>query len=109
MSAVVDASGALWSWGQNTYGQLGHGCAGEPQQRPTRVAGLSGERVTHAEAQLAVVVAVTKRGDAYTFGHDASGRLGHGDTIDRYSPEVVEALRARWLAKSGRRGSWAAM
>lgn len=32
------------------------------------------------------------QGEIYTFGNGAHGQLGHGDTKDRYSPEIIQGL-----------------
>lgn len=37
-------------------------------------------------------VFLTKQGQVYTCGANAHGQLGHGDTLDRPTPKVIEAL-----------------
>ena len=31
-------------------------------------------------------MAITERGNVYSWGRGTSGQLGHGDAVDRYSP-----------------------
>lgn len=41
------------------------------------------------------VLAVTYDHTVYSWGEGGCGQLGHGDTVSRHSPQLVEALKNR--------------
>lgn len=45
-------------------------------------------------AGLSFTVFLTSHGNVYTCGTNAHGQLGHGDTLDRPTPKVVELLES---------------
>ncbi|KAL0246729.1 hypothetical protein GEMRC1_007940 [Eukaryota sp. GEM-RC1] len=86
----VTRDGFLYSWGQNSKGQLG---LGDTTNRlvPTKV-GLS--NVVQASAGFEYSLVRLGNGDVYSFGGAGwSGRLGHGSwSIDEYFPRRIESL-----------------
>ncbi|KAL8525231.1 hypothetical protein ACS0TY_014743 [Phlomoides rotata] len=92
MTVVLTSSGHVFSAGSNKYGQLGN-----PQsdgKLPTLVQDrLVGEFVEQISCGDDHVAVLTLRGEVFTWGRGANGRLGHGDTEDRNSPTLIEALR----------------
>lgn len=89
-SLAVAESGDLYTWGAGTNGKLGHGDE-ENRNVPTKVEALSGI-IVRAEAGCDHTVAVTNRGELYTWGQGESGRLGHGSTSNERLPRRVDAL-----------------
>ncbi|XP_010276611.1 PREDICTED: uncharacterized protein LOC104611308 [Nelumbo nucifera] len=92
LTVALTTSGHVYAMGSPVYGQLGN-----PQadgKLPTRVEGKLLKNFVEEIACGAYHVAVlTSRTEVYTWGKGANGRLGHGDTDDKNSPTLVEALK----------------
>ncbi|CAA0805850.1 Regulator of chromosome condensation (RCC1) family with FYVE zinc finger domain [Striga hermonthica] len=92
LTVALTTSGHVYVMGSPVYGQLGN-----PQadgKLPARVEGKLARSFVEEIACGAYHVAVlTSRTEVYTWGKGANGRLGHGDTDDRSSPTLVEALK----------------
>lgn len=80
----------VYSWGSGTNYQLGTGNA-HLQKLPCKVDSLHGSVIKLISAAKFHSVAVTTRGEVYTWGFGRGGRLGHPDfDIHRY--ELVSYL-----------------
>ncbi|KAL4600670.1 hypothetical protein ACB092_11G214900 [Castanea dentata] len=92
LTVALTTTGHVYTMGSPVYGQLG-----DPQadgKLPIRVEGKLTRNFVEEIACGAYHVAVlTSRTEVYTWGKGANGRLGHGDTDDRNSPSLVEALK----------------
>lgn len=92
LTVALTTSGHVYTMGSHVYGQLGN-----PQadgKFPARVEGKLTKSFVEEIACGAYHVAVlTSKTEVYTWGKGANGRLGHGDTDDRNSPTLVEALK----------------
>ncbi|XP_039034310.1 PH, RCC1 and FYVE domains-containing protein 1-like isoform X2 [Hibiscus syriacus] len=92
LTVVLTTSGHVYTVGSPVYGQLGN-----PQadgKVPTRVEGkLSKSFVEEISCGSYHVAVLTSRTEVYTWGKGANGRLGHGNTDDKNSPTLVEALK----------------
>jgi alpha-tubulin suppressor-like RCC1 family protein len=88
-NAAVTANGDLYTWGDNIYGQLGHGDT-QDKYSPTKVAGLT--NVVAVSLGGSHSAAITANGDLYTWGYNEYGELGHGDNDNRHIPTKVESL-----------------
>ncbi|KAL2557275.1 Regulator of chromosome condensation (RCC1) family with FYVE zinc finger domain [Forsythia ovata] len=92
MTVALTTLRRVYTMGSPVYGQLG-----SPQadgKLPSRVEGKLAKSFVEEIACGAYHVAVlTSRTEVYTWGKGANGRLGHGDTDDRNSPTLVEALK----------------
>ncbi|XP_042456770.1 PH, RCC1 and FYVE domains-containing protein 1-like isoform X1 [Zingiber officinale] len=90
----LTTSGQVFTMGSSVYGQLGN-----PQsdgKLPCLVEDkLVGECVAEVACGSYHVAVLTSRGEVYTWGKGANGRLGHGDLEDRKVPNLVEALKDR--------------
>jgi alpha-tubulin suppressor-like RCC1 family protein len=80
-AVVLTASGAVYSWGGNQYGQLGQarneGDEDAANTTPLPVAMPAGQgRVTQIAAGGSHVLAVTSSGQLYGWGADGSGQTG---------------------------------
>lgn len=90
-SLVVTTTGELYSFGFGAYGRLGHGDR-EDVHLPKRIEGpLTGHVVKDALAGLEHSVVLTERGQVYTFGNDAHGKLGHGNKASLALPHGVRS------------------
>ena len=125
-TAVVCRRGGLYTWGQGTFGALGHGDL-KPQGRPRRVERLAGYRSVTVSAgawhTAAIVAAPSDRWPSerceghlpgtpstptthagghfwlYTWGDGSHGKLGHGDEKKRLVPEQVLALGSESIVR----------
>ncbi|XVF69471.1 hypothetical protein PTKIN_Ptkin11bG0085000 [Pterospermum kingtungense] len=92
LTVALTTSGHVYTVGSPVYGQLGN-----PQadgKVPKRVEGkLSKSFVEEISCGAYHVAVLTSRTEVYTWGKGANGRLGHGDTDDRNTPTLVEALK----------------
>ncbi|KAL6010052.1 hypothetical protein ACLOJK_000483 [Asimina triloba] len=92
LTVALTTSGHVYTMGSTVYGQLGN-----PQadgKLPVRVEGkLQKNFVLEIACGAYHVAVLTSRTEVYTWGKGANGRLGHGDTDDRNSPTLVEALK----------------
>ena len=85
-SVAVDTAGNVWTWGDNTYGQLGDDSV-IPHSAPTQIAGIAGvEGVVAGENH---VLALLSDGTVWAWGYNLRGQLGVGDGTDRWVPTQV--------------------
>ncbi|CAH9140170.1 unnamed protein product [Cuscuta epithymum] len=101
-SALITSTGRLFTFGDGTFGVLGHGDR-ETVLFPREVSSLSGLRtvsvacgVWHTAAVVEVIVtqssASLSSGKLFTWGDGDKNRLGHGDKEPRLEPTCVPAL-----------------
>ncbi|GMH22288.1 hypothetical protein Nepgr_024131 [Nepenthes gracilis] len=101
-TALITASGQLFTFGDGTFGVLGHGDR-ESVSYPREVESLSGLRtiavacgVWHTAAVVEVIVnqssATVSSGKLFTWGDGDKNRLGQGDKEPRLKPTCVPAL-----------------
>ncbi|KAJ8751148.1 hypothetical protein K2173_016329 [Erythroxylum novogranatense] len=92
LTVALTTSGHVYTMGSPVYGQLGNTQA--DGKLPARVEGkLSKSFVEEIACGAYHVTVLTSKTEVYTWGKGANGRLGHGDTDDRSSPKLVEALK----------------
>ncbi|XVE95669.1 hypothetical protein REPUB_Repub02eG0118500 [Reevesia pubescens] len=101
-TALITSTGQLFTFGDGTFGVLGHGDRGNVSY-PREVESLSGLRtiavacgVWHTAAIVEVIVtqssASISSGKLFTWGDGDKNRLGHGDKEPRLKPTCVPAL-----------------
>ena len=93
---------ALWSWGSDVYGRLGHGTEDQHCGTPMEVRSLSGVRLIAVAVGSAHNIAIEEDGRCYTWGKCHYGQLGHGE-IDQNEliPRPVGALGAVSIVSVG--------
>ncbi len=86
---ATDASGSMFGWGRNTYGQLGIG-TNENQDGPISLNGqfplLDQETIDEIITGESHAFALTSQSRLFAWGYNAQGQLGTGDNINRFSP-----------------------
>lgn len=101
-TALVTSAGQLFTFGDGTFGVLGHGDT-ESATSPREVESLKGLKtvraacgVWHSAAVVEVMVSTTgsscASGKLFTWGDGDKGRLGHGDKDQRLVPTCVAAV-----------------
>lgn len=86
-SVAVKADGSVWTWGDNTYGQLGTGAA---SSSPVQVPGLSG--VVSVAAGKFFTLALRSDGTVWAWGDNTYGQLGNGSFTQSSTPVRVSGL-----------------
>ncbi|NXX71238.1 HERC5 ligase, partial [Spizella passerina] len=88
----VCEGGELFTWGQNTHGQLGVGSQTTLTAKPQLVERLKGIPLAQIAAGGAHSTCVSLSGAVFSWGKNSFGQLGLGDTKDRDCPTYVGAL-----------------
>ena len=99
-SALLTETFKLYTFGKNTYGQLGLGHT-SPISSPTLVTYLQTKKIETIVCGAEHTVAITNDGEVYTCGLNLKGQLGLGDTHNRNSPTLVENVSSRHLSYQG--------
>lgn len=87
---LATSCGALYSFGRNQNGQLGHGTTSDDLE-PRQVEALSEKRVTKVACGAEHSVCCTDDGEVYAWGWGRYGNIGDGETEDRHVPTKVKA------------------
>lgn len=91
-SMALGSFGELYTWGDNTYGQLGDGTT-VTNRHPKRVLGLIFEEVIVAiSAGSYSSYAVAASGRLYSWGYNSKGQLGINSTTNALMPMLVPDL-----------------
>ncbi|XP_057811083.1 ultraviolet-B receptor UVR8 [Salvia miltiorrhiza] len=93
-SLAVTSNGAVYSFGSNSSGQLGHGTTDE-ESRPSLIRSLQGIRIIHAAAGAGRTMLISDAGRVYAFGKDSFGEAEYGAQGNKLvtSPQLVESLK----------------
>lgn len=73
-TAAIKTDGSLWTWGYNTYGQLGNGSSGENSAVPKKVM----DSVAAVSCAGYYTAAIKTDGTLWTWGDNGCGQLGNG-------------------------------
>jgi alpha-tubulin suppressor-like RCC1 family protein len=82
----IKTDGTLWSWGGNSYGQLGQNNRTH-RSSPTQIG--TGTDWKYVSAGGAHVAAIKTNGTLWTWGYNYIGQLGQNNITDRSSPTQV--------------------
>jgi alpha-tubulin suppressor-like RCC1 family protein len=91
-TAALDFNNEVWVFGYNRHGQLGLGDINNrltPTKIPSQAFGLPAFRVKLIVAGGYHTVALDFNDEVWTFGYNAYGQLGLGDTINRSTPTQI--------------------
>jgi alpha-tubulin suppressor-like RCC1 family protein len=89
-SLAVISDGSVWSWGSNTFGQLGTGSA-QSAASPQLVSGISGT-ITQVAAGWSHSLALGSDGTVWAWGDNQYGELGDGNLIQSDTPVKLVGL-----------------
>jgi len=98
-SCALTTGGAVWCWGDNSYGQLGDGTM-TGRLVPVAVSGL-GSGTADLSSGVFHNCAVDSAGAAWCWGLNDDGQLGDGTTADRTTPVAVTNLASGVTAIGG--------
>jgi alpha-tubulin suppressor-like RCC1 family protein len=85
-TSAIKTTGTLWSWGRNSYGQLG---SGNLTSRSSPVQVGTGTDWSMVSSGSYNVMAIKTTGTLWGWGRNQYGQLGLGNTINRSSPVQV--------------------
>ena len=91
MAAVTDG-GVLYTWGDNTYGQLGIGLTSDATPYSTTPTVAINGNVKKVVVGDGFMVAVTINGEVYAWGRNDNGQLGNSTKDNSISPVRVEGI-----------------
>lgn len=87
LSAAIKCNGTLWVWGHGLCGGLGTGNTNNASSPVQTIAG--GNNWKQVSAAGSTVAAIKTDGTLWTWGSNAVGQLGIGNTVSRSSPGQV--------------------
>jgi hypothetical protein len=90
-SMALMSNGQLFGWGWNKFGQVGIGHNFDCSS-PMLVNFPHAQKVVQVSCGWRHTLAVTDRANVYSWGRGANGQLGHGDTLDRNIPKIIDAF-----------------
>ena len=96
LTVAIKNDGTLWTWGTNSFGQLGENtitAINGNRSVPVQIGASSWSQVVAGNYQ---VLAIDNAGRLFTWGYNAFGELGLGDTINRSSPVQVTSVGDAW-------------
>ena len=87
-SIAMDSEGQLYSWGDNTHGQLGLGDT-EVRLSPEEIKFFADKTIIQISLGKSHSLALDSEGQVYSWGWNEGGQLGLGDKKDRYEPTLI--------------------
>jgi alpha-tubulin suppressor-like RCC1 family protein len=86
-SVVLNDDGTVWSWGDNSYGELGDG-TNNNSTTPVQAVGLSG--IVSVAAGDGFTIALKNDGTVWGWGENLDGALGDVSKVNRNTPALVK-------------------
>uniref|UniRef100_A0A3P9LC48 Probable E3 ubiquitin-protein ligase HERC4 n=1 Tax=Oryzias latipes TaxID=8090 RepID=A0A3P9LC48_ORYLA len=94
-TVALTKDGQVYTWGQNSRGQLGLGKKGRSISSPQCVRSLSGMPLVQVSAGGEHSFALSVSGSVFGWGRNDCGQLGLGDSQDRCTPTSVDSLNLK--------------
>ncbi|XP_031427169.2 probable E3 ubiquitin-protein ligase HERC3, partial [Clupea harengus] len=94
-SVALTKDGQLFTWGQNSNGQLGLGKGESSTSSPRPLKSLVGIPLSQISAGGDHSFALSLSGAVFGWGKNSAGQLGLGDDTDRLSPAPVVSLHQK--------------
>lgn len=93
-SILLTDSFKLYSFGKNSFGQLGLG-HNSPVQEPVFLNYLNSKRIEEVVCGSDHTLALTDEGEVFAWGLNLKGQLGLNDCLNRNSPTLVEKISSK--------------
>ncbi|XP_067130310.1 X-linked retinitis pigmentosa GTPase regulator-like isoform X2 [Centruroides vittatus] len=90
-TALITASGRVFTFGSNEWGQLGHGHT-KSINKPTCVKGLKSLRATFVACGRSHTLVACDNGSVYGFGSNGEYQLGNNEEDTQYLPVRIQGL-----------------
>ena len=90
---ALDENGKVYTWGSNTFGELGDGTT-QNRSTPKCISDITGSELNGRNIKEIVhesltIIALDTAGKVYTWGYNSNGELGDGTTQDRNTPKCI--------------------
>uniref|UniRef100_A0A0A9VNP3 HECT-type E3 ubiquitin transferase n=2 Tax=Lygus hesperus TaxID=30085 RepID=A0A0A9VNP3_LYGHE len=95
---ALTIDGKVFSWGEGSDGNLGHGNT-QSLEKPRMIEALKSKKIRDIACGSSHSAAITSNGELYTWGLGEYGRLGHGDFVTQLKPKLVKALLGHHIVK----------
>ncbi len=103
-SLAIDEKGNIWSWGANSFGQLGDGTK-TTSKVPKQITNYEGNvRFTQIASASDHALALDEQGNIWLWGHNNKGQLGNGTTEESLVPKQMtndEKLKFMQISAGG--------
>ena len=102
-SYALASDGTVYSWGDNTHGQLGNGTNTDsniPVAVKTTGTPMDGKTIVQVAAGAPYSLALASDGTIYSWGNNSKGQLGNGTTINYTVPVATSTTGNSALAPS---------
>ena len=97
-TTAIKTDGTLWSWGRNSYGQLGlNDITIRSSPVPVTGGGTDWKQVSGGSNHTA---AIKTDGTLWTWGRNANGQLGDNTIVDKSTPVQVSGGGTNWKTVS---------
>lgn len=88
---ALTTDGKLYGWGWNKFGQVGVG-DNVDHCSPIQIKFPQDQKVIQISCGWRHTLAVTDKQNVFSWGRGTNGQLGHGESVDRNTPTILEAL-----------------
>ncbi|GAM28957.1 hypothetical protein SAMD00019534_121330 [Acytostelium subglobosum LB1] len=88
-SALLTRDGMVYTWGANTFGQLGNGTEVDSPHPQLIQVDVENKKTQHIALGTNHSIILTYTGEVYTFGAGDNHQLGHGNTRNRLWPSLI--------------------
>lgn len=88
-SLILTSDGRVFSFGKGSKGRLGHGNEMD-RMPPKRIDGLKGVNIVQVSAGYSHSLAVSDKGNVYSFGESVHGSLGYPADRNQNLPKIIE-------------------
>jgi len=86
-SGALTSKGKIYTWGDGLTGQLGNGVSVWRSKRPKLL--KSTEKFFHLAVGNFHTLAISEKGQIYSWGSGDDGQLGHHDFLNQYQPKAI--------------------
>jgi alpha-tubulin suppressor-like RCC1 family protein len=95
-TSAIKTDGTLWTWGRNSYGQIGDNTSGTNRLTPvtTFAGGTNWKQVSCGAVNF--TAAIKTDGTLWVWGRNAFGQLGDNTTTTRSTPVTTFAGETNW-------------
>ena len=107
---AVSSSGKLYTWGCNSYGQLGDGTLTfNPTPTEIPLSSFAEESIVSVHAGLYYSFAITASGNTYGWGENVNGQVGDGTMINKNAPVILSSIADTINISTIRAGRWSTL
>jgi RCC1 and BTB domain-containing protein len=92
-------TGEVYSWGDNSYGQIGIGTNYDIQSTPIKVKGLDSEDVVAISCGYYHSMALSKNGNVFGWGYNSEGELGISNDNNQNFPIRINIMNGVLIKK----------